>query len=143
MTTGDLAAWLVALSAAILLFLGLVHLLYTFHGRKLHPRDPALEEAMQRGHPVLTRRTTMWKAWVGFNASHSMGAILFGLVYGYLAMVQGALLFASPFLLTTGLILLLGYTLVGRRYWFRAPNSGIFAATGLYIAGLVVAFVRV
>ena len=134
-----LAVWLIAISAAILLFLGVVHLLYTFRGRKLHPRDPALEAAMKQDHPVLTRRTTMWNAWVGFNASHSMGAILYGLLYGYLALAHGAMLFASPFLLGTGLALLLGYTLVGRRYWFNAPNSGIFAATALYIAALIVA----
>ena len=138
--TADLAAWLVAISSAILLFLGVVHLLYTFGGRKLHPRDPALEEAMKRDHPVLTRRTTMWNAWVGFNASHSMGAILYGLIYGYLALVHQAMLFASPFLLGTGLILLMGYVVVGRRYWFNAPNSGIWAATALYVAALIVAF---
>jgi hypothetical protein len=23
----------------------------------------------------------MWKAWVGFNVSHSMGLMLFGLIY--------------------------------------------------------------
>jgi hypothetical protein len=137
--TSDLAAWLIAISAAILLFLGVVHLLYTFRGRKLHPRDPALEEAMKQGHPVLTRRTTMWNAWVGFNASHSMGAILYGLLYGYLALAHQAMLFASPFLLGTGLVLLIGYTLVGKRYWFNAPNSGIFAATALYVAALIVA----
>ena len=135
-----LAGWLVAISAAILLFLGVVHLLYTFRGRKLHPRDPALEEAMKQAHPVLTRRTTMWNAWVGFNASHSMGAILYGLVYGYLALTHQAMLFASPFLLGTGLALLMGYVLVGKRYWFSAPNSGIFAATALYVAALIVAF---
>jgi len=136
----SLASGLIAASAAILLLLGLVHLLYTFRGPKLHPRDPALEAAMKRGHPVLTRRTTMWNAWVGFNASHSMGAILYGLVYGYLALAQQAMLFASPFLLGTGLVLLMGYVLVGKRYWFSAPNSGIFAATALYVAALIVAF---
>ena len=134
-----LASGLVIASAAILLSLGLVHLLYTFRGPKLHPRDPALEEAMKQGHPVLTRRTTMWKAWVGFNVSHSMGAILYGLVYGYLALVHQAMLFASPFLLGTGLVLLMGYVLVGNRYWFSAPNSGIFAATALYVVALIVA----
>jgi hypothetical protein len=36
----DFAPWLVAAGAAILLLLGLVHLLYTFRGQKLHPRDP-------------------------------------------------------------------------------------------------------
>lgn len=134
-----LAAWLVAISAAIFLFLGVVHLLYTFGGRKLHPRDPALEEAMKQSHPGLTRRTTMWDAWVGFNASHSLGAILYGLLYGYLALAHPAMLFASPFLLGTGLALLLGYSLVGRRYWFKVPNSGIFAATSLYVVALIVA----
>lgn len=134
-----LAAGLVAISAAILLFLGVMHLLYTFRGRKLHPRDSALETAMKHSHPVLTRRTTMWNAWVGFNASHSMGAILYGLLYGYLALAHPAMLFASPFLLGTGLALLLGYSLVGKRYWFNAPNSGIFTATALYASALIVA----
>jgi hypothetical protein len=35
----------------------------------------------------------MWKAWVGFNASHSYGAILFGLVYGYLASMSSEVVF--------------------------------------------------
>jgi hypothetical protein len=129
---------LVAASAAIILLLGLVHLLYTFRGRKLHPRDAALETSMREVSPVLTRETTMWKAWVGFNASHSFGAIFFGLVYGYLALAHGALLFASPYLLGVGLLLLAGYAFLGRRYWFSIPFRGIVAATVLYVAALVV-----
>jgi len=39
---------------------------------------------------------------VGFNASHSMGFILFGLVFGFLALAHGQLLFQSPFLLIVG-----------------------------------------
>jgi hypothetical protein len=31
--------------------------------------------------PVITKEATMWRCWVGFNASHSMGLILFGLVF--------------------------------------------------------------
>ena len=54
----------------------------------------------------------MWRAWVGFNASHSYGAIFFGLVYGYLALAHGALLFASPYLLGVGLLLLGGYVVL-------------------------------
>lgn len=66
MTAGAFAPFLVAASAAIVLLLGLVHLLYTFHGAKLHPRDATLMVAMRQVSPVLTRQTTMWKAWVGF-----------------------------------------------------------------------------
>lgn len=52
----------------------------------------------------------MWKAWVGFNASHALGAILFGLVYGYLALLHLAFLFQSWFLLAVGFALLVGYS---------------------------------
>src|SRR5215510_9782415 len=36
------ARWLVVASATIVLLLGLIHLAYTFRGRKLHPRDTEL-----------------------------------------------------------------------------------------------------
>jgi hypothetical protein len=133
-------ALLVAASAAIILLLGVIHLLYTFRGNKLHPRDSALEARLKEVSPVITRETTMWKAWIGFNASHSYGAILFGLVYGYLALFHGAFLFASPFLLVLGLVLLAGYAFLGRAYWFSVPFRGIVLSTALYVAALVIAW---
>ncbi len=110
---------LIAGSAAIILALGLLHLLYTFRGPKLHPREPALETQMKLVSPVITRQTTMWKAWVGFNASHSYGAILFGGVYGYLALTNSQFLFGSGFLCVLGLLFLSGYVVLGRLYWRR------------------------
>lgn len=133
-----LASALVAASAAVILLLGMAHLLFTFRGPKLHPRDAALQARMQEVSPVLTRQTTMWKAWVGFNASHSYGAIFFGLVYGYLALVHAALLFQASFLLAVGLALLLGYLVLARLYWFSIPLRGVALATALYVAALVV-----
>lgn len=127
---------LMAASAAVLLLLGLLHLLYTFQGPKFLPRDGELQKRMEEVSPVITRQTTMWKAWVGFNASHSMGAILFGAVYGYLALVHGALLFQSAFLLGLGLAMLLGYVYLARRYWFSIPFRGILLATVLYLLAL-------
>jgi hypothetical protein len=129
---------LIAASAAIILLLGLIHLLYTFRGPKLHPRDAALATRMKEISPVLTRETTMWKAWVGFNASHSYGAILFGLVYGYLALAHSAFLFQSPFLLLVGLFFLAGYVFLGKIYWFSVPFRGIVLSTALYVAALVI-----
>jgi hypothetical protein len=131
---------LVAASAAILLLLGLIHLLYTFRGNKLHPRDPALEARLKEVSPVISRETTMWNAWIGFNASHSYGAILFGLVYGYLALFHGAFLFASTFLLLLGLALLTGYVFLGKVYWFSVPFRGIVLSTALYVTALVIAW---
>lgn len=133
------ASWLIAMSAAILLWLGSIHLYFTFRGRKLQPRDAALQARMQEVSPLLTTQTSMWKAWIGFNASHSHGAIFFGLVYGYLALAHGALLFQSWFLSLVGLAMLAGYVLLAKLYWFSIPYRGLVLATALYIAALVIA----
>jgi len=135
-----LPPFLVAGSAAIILLLGLAHLLYTFYGPKLLPRDRELKARMQEVSPVITRQTTMWKAWIGFNASHSFGAILFGAVYGYLSLAHSAFLFESKFLLSLGLLLLFGYVFLGKRYWFSIPFRGILLATALYVFALLVAW---
>ncbi|WP_211441918.1 LIC_13387 family protein [Collimonas humicola] len=129
---------LVAASAAIILLLGLLHLLYTFYGPKLFPRDRELQTRMQEVSPVITRQTTMWKAWVGFNASHSYGLILFGAVYGYLALAHSDFLFQSVFLLLLGLILLFGYVFLAKRYFFRIPFRGTLLATILYTLALII-----
>jgi hypothetical protein len=134
-----LAAALIACSGAIVFALGALHLWYTFRGDKLHPRDPALRERMQEVTMVLTRRTTMWNAWIGFNASHSYGALLFGTFYGYLALAHGAFLLDSAFLLGLGMVALLAYALLARRYWFSAPFRGIVLAMVCYGGGLAAA----
>ncbi|WP_248679428.1 LIC_13387 family protein [Sinimarinibacterium sp. CAU 1509] len=127
---------LMIISSGIMLALGAAHLLFTFHGPKLTPRDPALQTSMQQVSPVITSQTTMWNAWLGFNASHSMGAILFGLIYGFLAIQHGSLLFQSAFLLSAGLAMLGGYLALGKLYWFRVPFTGITVALVCYIASV-------
>ena len=133
------AATLVTASAGIILFLGVVHLVYTFVGSKLHPRDAALAERMKVVSPVITSQTSMWHAWVGFNASHSIGAILFGTVFAYLAASHSVMLFQSGFLLSIGLITLLSYLFLGARYWFSIPFRGVAISTTLYVSALAVA----
>jgi hypothetical protein len=130
-------ASLIAASAAIILLLGFAHLLYTFVGPKLLPRDRELQARMQEVSPVITRQTTMWKAWIGFNASHSFGLILFGAVYGYLALAHGDFLFGSVFLLSLGFVLLLGYAFLAARYFFRIPFQGVVLATVLYAVAVM------
>lgn len=129
---------LVATSAGIILLLGLMHLLYTFRGPLLHPRDPGLETRMMAVSPVISEETTMWRTWIGFNATHSFGLILFGALYGYLAMRQSAWLFQSWFLLALGFALLVGYSVISRLYFFSAPFRGVVLAAALYSAGIIV-----
>ncbi|HMD39108.1 MAG TPA: hypothetical protein VKH15_07495 [Candidatus Acidoferrum sp.] len=128
----------IAASAAVILLLGLMHLLYTFRGPMLHPRDADLTARMMAVSPVITGETTMWRAWVGFNATHSFGLILFGAVYGYLAIRHSASLFQSWFLLALGFALLLGYAVIAKFYFFTAPFRGVVLAAALYLLGIVV-----
>jgi hypothetical protein len=133
----ELAPYMAMGSAFIPLLLGSLHLLYTFHGPKLLPRDPELRDRMRLVSPVITRETTMWKCWLGFNASHSLGLMLFGLVYGYLALLHPTFLFESPFMLVVGLVLLVGYAFLCLRYWFRVPRYGVLVSVILYAVALL------
>jgi len=116
-----LAKLLMTGSTAIFLVLGVIHFAYTFWWPRLAPRDPGLQAMMSNVSPVLTPETTMWKAWLGFNASHSMGLILFGLVYGYLALAHEELLFDSPCLLLVGLAMVCGFVILAKLFWFSLP----------------------
>lgn len=133
-----LAPILVACSAGIVLLLGVLHLTYTFLGPKLLPRDRELKAHMEQVSPVITRETTIWKVWVGVNATHSCSLILFALVYGYLALAHGDFLFRSLFLLGVGLVLLVFYVFLARMYFFSVPFGLLLGATLLYGAALIV-----
>jgi hypothetical protein len=127
---------LMVLSASIMFTLGGVHLVYTFWGPKLTPRDPALQISMSQVSPVITKETTMWRTWVGLNASHSMGAMLFVLVFGFLALAHRQLLFQSPFLLIVGLAMLVGFVVLCKVYWFSAPLTGVSISLACYVASI-------
>jgi len=127
---------LMVLSASIIFTLGVLHLVYTFWGPQLTPRDPALQISMSQISPIISKETTMWRCWVGFNASHSMGLILFGLVFGFLALAHGQLLFQSPFLLAVGLAMLGGLVVLSKVYWFSAPFTGTSIALACYVASI-------
>jgi len=131
----NVAYVLIAASAVVLGALGCIHLLYTYHGNKLDPREPGVRLAMERASPVITRQTTVWRATKGFNASHSLGIIAFALVYGYLALWRSDVLGGSLFLLTLGMAVLLAYLALARRYFFSTPFRGVALACVLYASG--------
>lgn len=138
-----LAQVLITISAAIIMLLGLVHLAYTYFGDKLHPRDTDLLVRLKATSPVISRQTSVWQAWIGFNASHSLGAILFGVLFAYLALQQPMLLLHSYFLGLTGLIVLGVDLAMAKLYWFNRPLQGIALALLFYVAGFIVAHIHV
>jgi hypothetical protein len=117
-------AMLIAASALVILVLAVLHLIFTYWGRRFHPRDAALEARMKEVSPLISRETTIWRAGIGFHASHSVGAILFSLVYMYLALEAANFLFKSPFLLILGLAFLCTFVVLAKLYWFTVPFRG-------------------
>lgn len=129
-------------ACAIIGALGLVHLVYTFRTDKFEPRDEDVGRKLRQISPVLTKETSMWKAWVGFNASHSLGALLFALVFGYLALFELEFLLSSPFLVALSLLTLVSFWLLARAYWFSAPFRGISLSIILLSTGYVLAYLQ-
>lgn len=135
--TPTLGALSIAAGAGIVAALGMLHLYLTFVGERLHPRDYGLRQAMDAVPLVLTRQTTVWRAWIGFNASHGLGAMLFGTLYLHLALVLPEVLRDSAFLALLGIGYLAVMAALARRYWFRTPFRGVVLAGVLYAIGIV------
>ena len=137
-----IVATLLASGSLVIGVLGLIHLLYTFRTNKFEPRDAEFGKRLREVTPVLTSQTTMWRAWIGFNASHSLGAILFALFYGYLALFALEFLLSSHFLVGLSVVTLVSYLLLARAYWFSAPYTGIGLSTALFVVAYILAFAR-
>jgi hypothetical protein len=140
-TIMGIARFFVDLGGGIFLLLGFLHALYTFldirRPRRLVPQDPAVALAMAKSPVRLTRGgTTMWRAWVGFNFSHSIGAALFGAVCICAGTALGAVAIPAwtlPVLVVISFI----YLALSVLYWFRIPTAGIAVASLCLLAAWV------
>jgi hypothetical protein len=117
----------------IFVLLGSLHALYTFldihRPRRLVPQDPAVALAMAKSPVRLSRGgTTMWRAWVGFNFSHSAGAVLFGVLCICAGAALGTIVIPAWSLLVLVMVSLI-YLALSLLYWFRIPTAGIAVAS--------------
>ena len=137
----ELSRYLYLAGALPFLVLGAAHALATplalTDVKGLSPSDPELATAMTRTGLRLTRRTDMWRAWVGFNLSHSLGVLVFAafvLVTGRSPAVFGVeSRLAVPFALVVASI----YLRLAGRYWFRTPFIGCLLAVLLFMASWI------
>jgi len=132
-----LSTWLYSLGGAIFVVLGALHGAFTLadlaRPRRLVPSDPGLKAAMRAsGVRLAGNGTTMWHAWVGFNLSHSLGAIVFGL-----GVVASGLPSPGASAIEAWLPAAIGaaYLGIGLGCWFKAPNVGIAVACACFAAG--------
>lgn len=120
---------LIVVGAAIFGVLGSFHLIYTFFTNKFEAYDPTVTEAMKSTSLILTKDTTMWKAWIGFNASHSLGAMLFAGIYIPLGLSQFHVIQESLWFSLLPVFVGLSYLILAKKYWFKIPFVGILIST--------------
>jgi hypothetical protein len=77
----------------------------------------------------------MWRAWIGFNFSHSLGVLL---VAG-LALWAGFRIKMLPVGIIMPALTLIGcaYEVLALLYWFRIPAIGVAVGTGCFAAAWV------
>jgi hypothetical protein len=131
------ATVLLILGGAVFIALGGLHAFLTFldlrDPRRLVPVDPSVAQAMRNSALRLSDGgTDMWRAWVGFNFSHSLGL----LVVGALAVWAGCRIKMLPAGVILPALTLIGcaYEILALLYWFRFPAIGVAVGTGCFAA---------
>lgn len=133
-------ASLLILGGAVFGVLGTLHAVYTFLDlrtpRRLVPVDPSVAHAMANSALRLSGgRTDMWRAWIGFNFSHSLGVLL----VAALALWAGFRIKTLPVGIIMPALTLIGcaYEVLALLYWFRAPAIGVAIGTCSFAAAWV------
>lgn len=132
-------AFLLILGGAVFGVLGTVHAVYTFldlrNPRRLVPADPSVAHAMANSPLRLSGgRTDMWRAWIGFNFSHSLGVLMVAALAVWAGSRANTLLVGIlPALTLIGCV----YLVLALLFWFRSPAIGVAIGTGCFAAAWV------
>ncbi len=133
-TPSPMIAILLILGGVVFGVLGGLHATYTLldlrNPRRLVPADPAVAHAMANSALRLSGGgTDMWRAWIGFNFSHSLGLLLFAAV----AIWAGTRSRMLPVGIVAALTVIgCAYLTLALRYWFRVPAIGVAIGTGCF-----------
>lgn len=136
-TPSPMIATLLILGGAVFGVLGVLHTIHTLldlrNPLRLAPVDPSVAHAMANSVLRLSGgRTDMWRAWIGFNFSHSLGVLLVAV----LALWAGFRTKMLPVGIIMPALTLIGcvYEVLALLYWFRIPTIGVAVGTGCFAA---------
>jgi hypothetical protein len=138
-TPSPMIAILLILGGGVFGVLGALHAIYTLldlrNPRRLVPADPSVAQAMANSAVRLSGGgMDMWRAWIGFNFTHSIGVLLFAA----LAIWAGARINRLPAGIMPALTLIgCVYLVIALRYFYRSPAIGIAIGTGCFAAAWV------
>lgn len=132
-----IAKYLWATGSILIALLGIVHLYYTFFTNVFSSRNGKLIEDMQANSPILSQKITMWKAWIGFNGSHSSGVIFIGLMNLYLAFYYFSVLQSDHLFFVFNILTIGFYIWLAKKYWFNIPLIGLSITMACYITSYI------
>lgn len=137
----ELSRYMFLAGALPFLLLGSTHAVYTPrqpHDRKgLSPSDPSLAESMARSRVILTGRTDIWRAWVCFNLSHSLGLVLLGVLVVLVGRTSASFGYNAALFLPLAVVVSIAYLSLSVAYTFRTPIIGIGLSVFLFSAAWV------
>jgi hypothetical protein len=129
---------LAAAGGVIFIVLGALHAIYTaldvVKPRRFAPVDMSLLESMKKTTVRLNRSArNFWLSYLGFNFSHSLGALLFGSAALGLAMAS-PVAWESTAIAGSFVSIALVYALLSYCFWFWIPLVGSLSAAALFAA---------
>ena len=139
MSPSAIAQTLVIVGASIFLLLGALHGVLTLIDvmgtpRYFTPRNAALRQAMQQSTLAIHPATNLWRAWLGFNLSHSLGVMLFGGAFVVIGGLHMPLYAGSAGLQACAVLVSAAYLAMSVRYWFYKPTAGAAIALACFVA---------
>ena len=137
-----MAQLLIVVASSIFLVMGALHGALTLRDlqnpRAFTPRDPALRQAMQQSSIRLHPSINLWKAWLGFNLSHSLGIVLFGVALLFVGLFEPGAFAASLLIQGVAVAVSAIYLALSLAFFFSRPviGSTLGLACFLVAAGL-------
>jgi hypothetical protein len=124
---------LIVIAALPFLLFGVGHGAITLrdlrHPRAFTPPDATLRQAMQQSSIRFRPDINLWRAWLGFNLTHSLGLVVFGAAFLYIGIFQPGTFASSLLVQSFAVVVSAAYLVVSSKYFFVHPVIG--SAIGL------------
>lgn len=131
----------VLLAALLYTLLGASHLVLALRDlrvpRSFTPTDVHIVALMQGTGVVAMPGANLWRAWLGFNLSHSLGLLQFAGILVVLALKSDGTFWGGGLYLLLVILVAAAYLVVAARFFFRPPTVVASIALTCLIVGFV------
>lgn len=120
------------------MLIGIMHLIGTLFTELLHPKNKKLMEEMKYTPIVVDDKVSIWKAWIGFNATFSICLFLMGFINFYLAYSYFEILKGFSILSISSLSCLVLLILLSHKYSIRKVRTIFLITFIFYILSVII-----